>query len=364
MSKGWTIALTVLGAMTVLALGAVMLLIASLDPTLRGLRPHAVYDDLKTYSVPTLASLTEDPQFEAILIRDEWYEKDGASGWFALTGESLRDDSLRFALRGALDYNPVIFVSGPKSCGVGQPRKAIIALEPSRQDAGFAGRSTCSRPKMDVQALISRATPVERHVWSEVPQSKYLELRKRVLTNPDSGVLLGPIGRKIDEVPYTRRINLPVMVDSQERPGYKTTGQLRDHLKTLSLPNGVSASVSYNSLYGSTSDVLHVVYVNREGSLLALEGLKLLQPFVEFRCTESAKAYCAGLTADVLPRKLNTRRLTAEQVDALLASASQANDTEHKGHLTVDEFKRSSMSLGPLRETRVSFAFYKLLTAE
>lgn len=354
-----------LGTVAVVLAGVVFFFLLDLDPTLRGLRPHATFDNLKTYSARDLSNLTSDPGYEAILVRDVWHSKGAASGWFALTGDDLNEESLKFSIRGDLDYNPTIFVSGPKRCGgTGQPAKAIIALEPNRTEGGFTGRSTCTRAKMNLAALIERATPLERHVWDQVPQSKYLELRARALSGDESGVLLGPINRALDAQPYQRRIYLPVFRESEDKKAYEIASDLRDFEKTLALPDGVSAQSSYITFGHIGHGGIQMMHIKSDGVVRTLQDLKLYHPFVAFRCSEAAKSYCEGLTAGLIPPELSAHAMTSQALEALAAKATPAENQELDHFLSLDDQPLTEVYLPPLNETRVSFEFYKLLKAE
>ncbi len=361
MTRGAAIALSVLGALGVFLTAAFLIALSWFDPTLGGLRPHAVFGNLKTYSLPELVALSDDPVVDAVLIRDEYHEKQGASGWFALTGAQLQNEELRFGFAGALDYNPTIFVSGPKSCGVGQPRKAIIALEPSRAKGGFVGRSTCTRPKMDLREVIEQATPVERHVWSDVPQSKYLELRRQVLAKPNSGVLLGPINRKLDAAPFERRVLLPVVQESPAWPIYKIRNAISEQIAALVMPEGVTATAGYVQLTYSDQDGAEKVFLKSGEDALAITGGRMFQPYASFRCSQAAKAFCNEVTADWVTPELNKRSLTAADIDRLLGTAVLIEGAAQANYLTPEALRRSAAYVAPLTETRVSFAFYKLM---
>ncbi|MBU2982345.1 hypothetical protein KO498_11055 [Lentibacter algarum] len=357
MSRGWKVALSIFGVFAVVLLACFMMIVAAFDPTMMGLRPHAVRDGLTEYTTQDILDLGKEAE-PHILLRDVWYQRRGKSGWFVLTPKALAAKPLPFALRGELDVVvPKIFQTGPKNCGqTNQPAKAIILHEPERQNSNFVGRSTCSRGKMDINGVIEAAQPVARRVWWDVAQSTYLE--QRAMAAKDASYLVGPIGQSVDPQPYKRELFLPP-VDRSTTDIYAVSRKLEKQLDALPLPYGVSTHHLSRSLSIRTKDGGNAVFFTDGNSTYKLDNVEIQQSSVVFSCSPEAIAYCEDLSAEELsksiPNGAGVNHLSFERMTKEIVELPQVVS------LSLAHLRSVKARLGPMSETIVSFSSYQIL---
>ncbi|MEQ6203369.1 hypothetical protein ABMC88_09965 [Sulfitobacter sp. HNIBRBA2951] len=323
-------------------------------PTLYGLRPHAVDDDLPRRSIAELLALAEHGPVTGILTYDAWYKgRDGRTGWFLLPVSDAAEG--HFAVKGPLE--PALskaFGVGPRRCGgTGLPAKMVRAVEPDRQRAGFLGRSTCGRHRLDVSDLIARSVPARR---TEMTMT-HAALRGFDAT-PDPLLLRDAVDFWPTPYAYHRTLVLPVVWERVDEahptPLTLLIQRARDTAADLHQKGVVGVQMHVTRFTPTLVEGLngeYMPYQSAEG-LVLLTGVTAAQIAFEVQCAPDQRAACNAVDVSGLMAGVDPLRDAALWAGALQTAAAPPENTIWRDVLNAPRQQRDVLS-APLAKPRM-----------
>lgn len=323
-------------------------------PTLYGLRPHAVNDDLPDRSIPELLALAEHGPVTGILTYDAWYRgRDGQTGWFLLPMSDAAAG--RFAVKGALEptLSKAFGVSPRRCAGTGLPAKMVRAVEPDRKRAGFLGRSTCGRHRMDVSDLIARSLPAFR---KDVTMT-HAELRGFDAA-PDPLLLRDAVDFWPTPYAYQRTLTLPVVWERVDAAHPKPLSQLTQLARNVAAAQGqedaVEVQLRVTRFTPTTVEGLngeYLPYQNANG-LALLTGVTAMQIAFDVLCAPDQKAACDAVDVSGLMVDALALRDAALWARAVKTSVPPPQNAVWRDVLSASRQQRDTLS-APLAQPRV-----------
>ncbi|MBT0956876.1 hypothetical protein IV417_05730 [Alphaproteobacteria bacterium KMM 3653] len=337
-------------------LALIALLIGSLYAALFGMAsllvlvfPKTVEGDLTYVTVQELLDSDDSgAPFHGLIIRDSHYESGGQSGWFFLDTDRPEHLTLTYGGRNPTGTGPgwkTFGGSAEKSCGgTGAPHKSIRAIQLGGQGMGYTGRSVCRRVRMDLEALIAAATPVEIIRTPVETPAEAQNLLEQISADPTLRPLNAP------PQPYTwnvtRSFDMPALwalprqdiSDPYIRPDDENLLAALPHLAKI---QGLRVTVSEHSRNGAGGAVN---LSTQDNAFVAVEGLNIWRPIVTLICAPETTEYCLTAKAEDFrpwinplrdPNTLNTALQTARplpDVPQTLLTEAELRDSAITAH--------------------------------
>lgn len=296
-------------ALRILALCAALfagLVLAALlvfgGPNYYGLRPHAVRSDLTRHDLDALTGLAQYGPVTGILSFDAWYEgRDGNTGWFLLPAAQAQ--GVGFNVNGALDPQLArTFGVAPRRCGdTSLPEKMLRAIEPERANAGFLGRSTCARSKMDISDVVAASSPAIRHS-DDLNHKALLEFD----AVKDPLVLRDYVALWPTPYAYERSVSLPLVWEREGALPPHTINTLRNkasaQAKMLSRTEGISARLEMQdwSAQYLGDDTARLLPFRMQDEIVVLTDIRFVRFDFIILCAPEDRAACDAIDVSAL----------------------------------------------------------------